>query len=186
MNLQPMRFKDYVWPHNPRVYEVSFKKELVAHKVPFGLYTLQSLGRQHRVLRGEGEFSGVGAYEQFKRLASVFYSNEAGVLVHPLWDTTTAYFASLELRQEPTENYVKYAFEFWECYDGYEKGLKQLSGPADKAEREEIEHIVGENESIWDIAGNYGVKVEDIAKSNPEVKNVVKLGSGGVLKMAIK
>ena len=40
MILTPMRFKDYVWPHNPRVYEMSYKKELVSHRVPFGLYTL--------------------------------------------------------------------------------------------------------------------------------------------------
>lgn len=184
MNLQPMRFKDYVWPHNPRVYEISYKKELVAHKVPFGLYTLQSMGRQHRVLRGEGEFSGEGAYSQFKKLATVFYSNEPGVLVHPLWDTTTALFASLELKQEPRENYVKYAFEFWECYDGYEDGLKKVS-PAEKSEEETV-HTVESGESIWDIAGKYGVSVEDIVAANPDIKNVANLVGGGSIRVSIK
>lgn len=178
MNLQPMRFKDYVWPHNPRVYEISYKKDLVAHRVPYGLYTLQAMGRQHRVLRGEGEFSGEGAYAQFKKLASVFYSNEPGVLVHPLWDTTTAYFAALELKQEPTENYVKYAFEFWECYDGYNRGLKEVN-VADSDAGEDITHEVVNGETIWDIADKYGVTVEQIVQDNPQVKNVANLGYGG-------
>lgn len=185
MKLQPMRFKDYVWPHNPRVYEISYKKDLVAHKVPFGLYTLQAMGRQHRVLRGEGEFSGEGAYSQFKKLATVFYSNEPGVLVHPLWDSTTAYFAALELKQEPTENYVKYAFEFWESYDGYTQGLKQLSSADD--DKEEIFHTVTGNETIWDIAGQYGVTPEDIVRDNPDIKNPAMLGGGiGHVRISIK
>lgn len=184
MKLQPMRFKDYVWPHNPRVYEISYKKDIAAHKVPFGLYTLQAMGRQHRVLRGEGEFSGEGAYEQFKKLASVFYSNEPGVLVHPLWDTTTAYFAALELKQEPTENYVKYSFEFWECYEGYEQSLTLVKEPDE--DKEDIFHTVTEGESIWDLAGQYGVSAEKILENNPQIKNPAKLGSGGVIRMSIK
>jgi len=185
MNLQPMRFKDYVWPHNPRVYEISYKKALAAHKVPFGLYTLQSMGRNHRVLRGEGEFSGVGAYSEFKKLATVFYSNEPGVLVHPLWDTTTALFASLELKQEPTENYVKYAFEFWECYEGYEQGLKKIASAGEKTETE-ISHSVQPGENIWDIAGKYGVSAEEIVKQNPNVRNLAALVGGTVLRISIK
>ncbi len=184
MVLQPMRFKDYVWPHNPRVYEISYKKSLAAHKVPFGLYILQSMGRNHRVLRGEGEFSGEGAYREFKKLATVFYSNEPGVLVHPLWDTTTALFASLELKQEPTENYVKYAFEFWECYEGYERGLKKIEN--EQKGQEEVEHTVEKGETIWDIAGKYGVGAEDIAKANPQIKNIASLVGGTVLRVSIK
>ena len=26
MNLAPMRYKDYVWPHNPETYTISFKR----------------------------------------------------------------------------------------------------------------------------------------------------------------
>ena len=63
MTLSPMRFKSYVWPHNPRTYEIEFRRGIVTHKVPFGAYTLQNLGRTNRVLRGEGEFCGAGAYE---------------------------------------------------------------------------------------------------------------------------
>ena len=111
MYLAPMRFKEYVWPHNPRVYEMEYQKQLAVHGVPFGRYTLQNMGRRQRVLRGEGEFAGSGAYLEFQRLATVFYGETPGTLVHPVWVTTTAYFVHLGLRQEPMRNYVSYEFE---------------------------------------------------------------------------
>ena len=123
MYLAPMRFKEYVWPHNPRVYEISYQKQIAVHAVPFGKYTLQNMGRRQRVLRGEGEFAGIGAYAEFKRLATIFYGETPGTLVHPLWDTTTAYFVHLSLRQEPTRDYVSYEFEFWECSGRYDSGF---------------------------------------------------------------
>ena len=68
MNLSPMRFKNFVWPHNPRTYTITFEREMALHKIPFGRHYLQSLGQTRRVLRGEGEFAGAGAYETFQQL----------------------------------------------------------------------------------------------------------------------
>ena len=114
MILSPMRFKNFVWPHNPRVYSITYERKLAVHKIPFGRHYLQSLGQTRRVLKGEGEFVGEGAYDTFKALATVFYEETPGTLVHPVWVTTTAWFAGLELRQEPRRDYVAYSFEFWE------------------------------------------------------------------------
>ncbi len=122
MILSPMRFKNFVWPHNPRVYSIAFERKLAAHKIPFGRHVIQSLGQTRRVLRGEGEFVGQGAYDTFKKLASVFYEETPGVLVHPVWMTTTAWFAALELRQRPRRDYAAYSFEFWEVVEGAEIG----------------------------------------------------------------
>lgn len=118
MKLSAMRYKDYVWPHNPKIYEITYRRDVVSYRVPFSTYMLQDMGRQHRVLRGEGEFVGEGAYTEFKKLATLFYETTPGILVHPLWDAAKAYFVGLHLKQEPTENYVAYSFEFWECFDG--------------------------------------------------------------------
>ena len=74
MRLASMRYKDYVWPHNPRVYTIEYKRTMGARKVPFGRYHLQDLGPAQRVMRGEGEFVGEGAYGEFKKLATVFYA----------------------------------------------------------------------------------------------------------------
>lgn len=88
MRLTPMRYKDYIWPSNPGSYRISFRRVVAEHKLPFGRSVTQDLGQVCRVLEGEGEFAGEGAYEEFKRLATVFYGGGAGVLVHPVWMTT--------------------------------------------------------------------------------------------------
>ena len=83
MNLAPMRYKDYVWPHNPETYTISFKRQVAVAKVPFGRYGMQDLGMSYRVMEGEGVFAGKGAYDEFKKLASVFYQGGPGLLIHP-------------------------------------------------------------------------------------------------------
>ena len=52
-----------------------------------------------RILRGEGEFAGPGAYEEFKALAAVFQEPGAGMLTHPVWRTDRAYFVSLSVTE---------------------------------------------------------------------------------------
>lgn len=118
MNLSPMRFKNFIWPHNPRVYSITYERKMAANKIPFGRYVLQSLGQTRRVFRGEGEFVGEGAYETFKKLATVFYEETPGTLIHPVWTAATAWFVGLELEQEPRSDYVRYSFEFWEVVGG--------------------------------------------------------------------
>ena len=103
MNLAPMRYKDYVWPHNPETYTISFKRQVAVAKVPFGRYGMQDLGMSYRVMEGEGVFAGKGAYDEFKKLASVFYQGGPGLLIHPVWQASQAYFVLLELAQQPLE-----------------------------------------------------------------------------------
>lgn len=175
--LEAMRYKDFVWPHNPRVYTIDFTRKLSEAEVPYGRYVLQDMGFTRRILRGQGEFVGEGAYERFQRLASVFYQTGPGTLVHPLWQTASAYFTALSLRQEPRSDYVSYSFEFREEYGEYATGLTQVeqketgepSGPT--ADREELWHTVSRGETLWGIAAQYGVKPEEMLKRNPQLKN---------------
>lgn len=112
--LAPMQYRDFVWPNNPRVFEVEYRRTLHSYKLPFSGYVVQNLGLQNKIIRGEGEFVGPKAYESFRRLAALFEENKGGKLVHPVWPTMRAYFAKLSLRQEPKEDYISYSFEFWE------------------------------------------------------------------------
>ena len=107
--LTPMRYQAIPGPHNPRVYSIDYERKMAVHKVPFGLYHLQDLGRTRRVMEGEGEFVGADAYSQFGQLANVFYDSGPGLLVHPLWQTASAYFVALRLEQEPRPDYVRYS-----------------------------------------------------------------------------
>ena len=178
MILSPMRFKNFVWPHNPRVYSITYERKIAVHKIPFGRHYLQSLGQTRRVLKGKGEFVGEGAYNKFKELATVFYEETPGVLVHPVWMTTTAWFAGLELRQMPRRDYVAYSFEFWEVMpDGNTTGLTAVAaGSGGKAAGGEAAaqgewYTVVKGDTLWGLSRRYGVPLSRIIDLNPDIRN---------------
>ena len=175
MNLAPMQYKDYVWPHNPETYTITFRRKVAATKVPFGRYGMQDLGLSYRVMEGEGVFEGENAYSEFKKLATIFYQGGPGMLVHPVWQASNAYFVALELTQQPLENYVRYRFEFWETspmettlvrVSGSESG-GQVSSPAAKTRS----YTVVRGDTMWGIANRYGVTLTALIAANPQIKN---------------
>ena len=178
MNLSPMRYRSYTWPHNPRVYSIDYHRTLAVHKLPFGLYQLQDLGRTNRVMKGEGEFVGEGAYGQFGQLANTFYLEGPGLLVHPLWQASNAYFVSLRLEQEPRPDYVRYSFEFWEENDlrgGIATRTTEhpsggtASTPAAGAQARW--HTVAKGDTLWALAQRYGLSLPQLVALNPQLKN---------------
>ena len=178
MDLSPMRYKGYTWPHNPRVYSIDYERKMAVHKTPFGLFRLQDLGRTNRIMEGEGEFVGEGAYAQFGQLANVFYDGGPGLLIHPLWQAANAYFVSLRLEQEPRPDYVRYSFSFWED-DSWYTGLAvqdTAAGSAGSSQREPgageaAYHRVVKGDTLWELAGRYGLSLAELVALNPQIKN---------------
>lgn len=172
MLLAPMRYKDYIWPHNPAVYSITYERQVAVHKVPFGRYCTQDLGQGCRVMRGQGVFAGEDAYEEFKRLASVFYGEGPGLLIHPLWQIANAHFTLLKLEQEPLPDYVRYSFEFRERFDGYGSELIALEEAAGsrRSARSSVCTVAG-GDTLWGIAQRHGVAMEDLLAANPGIKN---------------
>jgi len=178
-----MRYKTYTWPHNPRIYTIDFSRCLVQNKVPFGLYHLQDLGRQRRIMRGEGEFAGPEAYRKFGELANVFYSEGPGLLIHPLWQISNAYFVELSLKQEPRPDYVSYSFTFWEDLGYYDVKLKQVAQAKNSSTTAttkantsgltgaKVKYRVMKGDTLWDLARRYGTTVEQLVELNPQIKN---------------
>lgn len=192
MNLSPMRFKNYIWPHNPRVYEIGFTRKMASQHVPFGRSVLSGLGMDCRVLRGEGEFVGAGAYREFQKLATVFYEESPGILVHPVWQTANAWFVELSVQQEPTEDYVRYGFTFWECYDGYRRGLTEISSPPDRsgggeasaqADGGPVEYTVASGDTMYQIARKSGVELSRLVALNPHIRNINLIYPGDKLRI---
>lgn len=177
MLLTPMRYKEYIWPHNPATYSITYERQVAVHKVPFGRYYMQDLGLGCRVMRGQGEFSGKNAYGEFKKLASVFYSGGPGLLIHPLWQISNAYFTSLKLEQEPRPDYVRYSFEFRERYDGYNEELsvrnssEEGSGATVASSGQENTCTVVSGDTLWGIARRWNVSLESLLEANPGIKN---------------
>ena len=137
---------------------------------------MQDLGQSSRIIQGQGEFAGADAYNEFKRLASIFYSDGPGLLIHPLWQISNAYFTVLKLEQEPLPDYVRYSFEFRERFDGYKDTLTEVSAgggetaPIENIHRKVLHTVVG-GDTLWGIALKYGVKLETLLAANPGIKN---------------
>ncbi len=178
MDLSPMRYKGYTWPHNPRIYSIDFQRAMAVHKVPFGRYQLQDLGMGHRVMKGSGEFVGPGAYEEFQRLACLFYEGGTGLLVHPLWQAADAYFVALRLEQTPRPDYVRYSFEFWEEVGRYRGVADRATEPvqsslgtvAQKTAQPEYHRVV-KGDTLWGLARRYSVDLKELIALNPQIKN---------------
>lgn len=178
MNLTPMRYKSYTWPHNPRVYSIDFQRAMAVHKTPFSRYQLQDLGMGHRIMEGEGEFVGDGAYVEFQKLACVFYEDGPGLLVHPLWQVANAYFVSLRVEQQPRPDYVRYSFAFWEeygLYNGLASRVGERTGTAggsvSQTGSQPFYHRVVKGDTLWALAGRYGVSLAELVNLNPQIKN---------------
>lgn len=178
MILTPMRYKGYTWPHNPRVYSIDYQRVVAVQKVPFGSYQLQDLGRTRRVMKGEGEFTGEGAYEEFKKLASVFYGGGPGLLVHPLWQVANAYFVALRLEQAPRPDYVRYSFEFWEENSTYSsvitrtvENVRSGDGTAAQSGTQAVYHRVVKGDTLWALSRRYGLTLAELIALNPQIKN---------------
>ncbi len=173
MLLSSMRYKEYTWPHNPATYSITSERQTALHKVPFGRYCIQDLGQSCRVMRGEGEFAGEGAYEEFKKLATVFYDGGPGLLIHPVWQISNAYFTALKLEQEPFPDYVRYSFEFRESFDGYRLELERkdsATNPSVSAESDTT-YTVCSGDTLWAIAQRCGVELQAMLAANPNIKN---------------
>ena len=172
MKLAPMRYRDYIWPNNPKIYSISFTRKIAVQKIPFGRCVTQDLGMSCRTMEGEGEFVGEGAYDEFRKLATVFYRNGPGTLVHPVWQTTQAYFTSLELVQAPLPDYVRYRFAFMEANEN-PAVLKELKDPAARKSvvREARYIMVTAGDTLWAIARRNGIPLRALIKANPGIKN---------------
>lgn len=166
--LSAMRFKSFVWPHNPRDFRVVWQRRVTVLDAPGGRYFLQEIGKTCRTFQGVGEFCGPDAYKQLRELARVFRDDGPGILVHPLWDSRMVYFTRLELTQEPRQDYVAYTVSFTEVRGKEEDTVPGVTFTA----------TVSPGDTAWSIAQQYSLELSELLKLNPEISNPNLMKSG--------
>ena len=176
--LAPMKFRGFTWPNNPATFEVELRKTLHSYKLPFSGFSVQNLGVQNRVFKGEGEFVGPDAYDSFRRLAQVFSQSGSGWLEHPIWPPVKVHFAKLKLMQEPREEYVSYSFEFWESEDqsGYTPG--DILPDRSKYISAQV------NDTLALIATRYEKQLTELIRLNPQITNPDIIDEGQLVRIS--
>ncbi len=170
--LSAMRYKNFIWPHNPRTFHIAWKRRVAVLDAPGGSFHVQELGKTCRILQGEGEFFGRDAYATFEALAATFQQDGPGMLVHPVWSSERVYFTRLELTQQPRQDYVAYAFEFTEA-----QPLAQTKGnPSSLVSGQR--YTLAPGDTIWSVALRYGLDVEALLAKNPGISNPNALRAG--------
>lgn len=179
MKLSALKYKTYTWPNNPRSYSIRFEKNTAVHHYPFtNINEIDDTGMKPREVSGEGEFIGEGAYEEFKKLATMFYNRGPGPLIHPIWQIQQAVFSRLEVQQEPTPNYVRYSFSFIEHIPQPEvltviQTTREESPQAESGTSQSSAaiHVVKRGETLSQIAKVYNTTWQQLAEKNPQIKN---------------
>ena len=172
MRLSAMRFKTFVWPHNPAKLRMDYAREVRELIVPYQSSVLQDLGQRRRVVWGTGEFYGETAYSDFIRLAPIFRDGGSGLLVLPGFDPMTAYFSKLELTQDPTPDCVQYSFTFLE---------QQSMKYAVKSGASRCTAASGDN--LWTIASRFGTTLESLLALNPGIRNPFDVRAGQTIRL---
>ncbi len=124
-----MRYKDFIFPHNPKRIQVSYRAATAALHCPHLGSVVQNLGPRCRVVTGQGAFFGAGAAAQFAALEQLAGQQEAGYLFVPSLTPFKAYLTQLTFLGEGDGSVLFYSFEFVE-QTAMQKGGAAYAEPA--------------------------------------------------------
>lgn len=149
-----MRFKDFIFPSNPSVFEISSSTNIAVRSVYHGNSDVQSVSLNPIKVNGNGEFFGDEAEESCQYLMHMLRTKESGALLLPSGSGFNAYLNKFTFFKNAQKNSISYTFEFTEnC--------------SSKKELRELCFTVCKNgENAFDIAGRCNVSVDDIMKYN--------------------
>ncbi len=166
-----MKYKDYIWPRNPRNISVVSENNVKEVEIPKNGSVYQDYGRKKRIVQGEGEFCGKGCFEQYRDLFNLFTSSSGGgYLVVPNLDPFFSIFKSLKLIGDPSPNIVNYSFVFWEDIKDIYRREKKIKTDF---------YIADGTETLWNISLIYDLDVKDLLELNPFVKDPNEILSKG-------
>ena len=99
------------------------------------------------------------------------------MLVHPVWQSAKAWLVKLHLLQEPRADYVRYSFEFWECYEGYDTAVRPATlaagalSPPGAGEIGRAVYTVKAGDTLLSSANATGTDKSTLMALNPGIRN---------------
>lgn len=173
--MELMRYKDFVWPRNPKRLRLTQQRELSELRLLGGGSVVQDLGRSRRVAQGEGELCGDAYWSEWEALSRLYQQEGTGLLTLPGCAPFFARFASLELVEEPFFHLIRYSFAFWE--DG------AAAPAAATPEAGAAYHTTAPEETLWSIAAAYRTTVDRLLACNPDVRRPDQLEPGRAVRL---
>ena len=152
-----MRYKDFTFRVNPLSIEITDSDLQSKYTLPFKGETVVSKGAGCKVAKGKGELKGKDCLEQYAELKALQLRGGEGVLSLPSVMPFKAFFTKLAASADVTPDRICYSFEF-------------IQASSDKAADLPEFHIVKEGETLYDIAFDYGVRIESLVELNPQIK----------------
>ena len=168
MNLNLMKYKNFVWPHNPSTIDISVVRDLKEVNIPFVGTRFQDFGRKKRIVSGQGQFFGENCMAQFESLFLVFRQGGVGYLSLPGMNSFLAAFKELKLTESSMPNILSYSFEFWE----------DLSSATANLDVQSNYYTASDGDTMWSIAANFEVSIDTLIALNPSIKNPNQLTVG--------
>ena len=149
-----MRFKEFVFPSNPSVFEINSSTNMAVRSVYDGSSDVQSVSLNPIKVNGNGEFFGDKAEENCQYLMHMLRTKQNGALLLPSGSGFDAYLNKFVFCRNAQKNSISYTFEFTEnCSSKTEV-------------RDFYFTICQSGENAFDIANRCNVSVEDIMKHN--------------------
>lgn len=165
-----MRFRNLTWRFNPHTVKISSKTDTSENHIPFGNNITESFGRNVRTVTGEGYLCGEDCFSQYRDLWKLYKENVSGILSLPEFLVMKAYFSSIEIIGEPSDNLIRYIFTFTEVIE-------------DKSDPLDTSCVALKNQSLWDISYIYNISVEELLALNTNLKHPFDLAEGQVIKL---
>ena len=149
-----MRYKDFVFPQNPRYIEISTKRDLITESVYGEKSNVEDIAQKPIVVVGNGTFYSDDAQSLCSYLSHLLKQGTPGELHCPSLYPINAYFEKFVYSQNATKDAIDYSFSFVEVCD-------------EKKEKLELDYTLAfDGENAFDIAYRTGVSVDEIMERN--------------------
>ena len=172
MNNSNMRFKDFVWPINPAEISFSTQNTIKELNLLYGGCILQNLGRQPKIIKGRGSFTGENAFFWFNELEKMLNDGTSGILLISGVAPCCAIFKKLDMLGQPSKNTIDYEFTFIEDI-----------GEVRSDTGESCYILISDGQNLWHISNSYGISIENLMSLNPTIPSPWEVNQGDVVRI---